>query len=300
MLEEKQESKQTAGKPGPHTPAGKTKASGNARKHGGLADRILPEEGEAARKLVRGFERTLLPQGPIEKAEVFNLVMDYVRLHRIDRFDAAQTAAARLRAMLESTEKTDARQLRSFFARPVRAEGENIENLNSAPSRPCLTLLEKLARSLRNSLGEPEWDPDTVLRIIDQAYGSQKSPGAMLVVFFCNAARVKRGELEEEHKKRGNFWPGYFEGLVDVANHKLWVLAALQAEIVQVKATAGLEEILEAQACGENATSLPPDSVLDRVMRYRAANERSIDRRLDRLLKLRELRDGAKHSNDNG
>jgi hypothetical protein len=74
---------------GPRTPAGKSKASKNALRHGVYAATVLlPDEDEGEyRRLVRRMRREFQPQSPFEAELVSRMVTTMWRLRRVPRLE---------------------------------------------------------------------------------------------------------------------------------------------------------------------------------------------------------------------
>ncbi|MFY9529801.1 MAG: hypothetical protein WBC04_09260 [Candidatus Acidiferrales bacterium] len=70
------------------------------------------------------------------------------------------------------------------------------------------------------------------------------------------------------------------------------ILAALDYEIEVQEILAGIEDKREERAMNSGKVALPPDDVLERISRYRAANRREYRRSLEALDKMRRLRGG--------
>jgi hypothetical protein len=254
---------------GPRTPRGKARSSQNAAKHWIESGRILPQEEKEAAILRQGFMEHFNPEGLVENDVIADFVFNRLIRRRIDvafTREFSKASAMKPLIQLENHEDTAIQfYLRSNLSRRT-PPGEH-----GARLRPdlCIAGLEALRDNIHKHGPRPEID----LVALGQCFGMHPTEhGALLI---SNLTEIVEGTDTRDQDEL-----------------KEWILEGLEIEIERQKYRSTVATKLEAIELASDIQE-PGTPELDKLLRYRAANNREFKDLLDSLQRIQNLRRSA-------
>jgi hypothetical protein len=278
------------GATGPHTEAGKQRASCNAIKHGVFSEvTVLP--GESAEKygsLLKELRDTLQPEVGLEELLVEKLASITWRHRRLLLAEGAEIRGSR--EFLEWDQRNQQRQEAEEFGTrdddPGYVFGFHpglIEKIgNPLILERCLELLVGLRREIEADGFDYERDDDLLRKI----YGSKSNQRSTLYESYPDCAKViEESEEEEEEERVECATPEKCKSnFLSEMDDEIRRLRAYEKKSVSIESERRKVEVLR--------RNIPEPERLDRLLRYEASLERSFDRTLNQLERIQRLRHG--------
>jgi hypothetical protein len=265
---------------GPRTKLGKQRSRYNALKHG-IFSQVLLLDGESKAKyqsLVAGLRDHYQPQGALEESLVEDLGMLKWRKRRVPKAERAEISKLQESAMLDWI--VSCLSSRDELRHKVLDIEDRIGGMLHECSNPfvladCISMLEAVREDLEHNGFDPRND-----KILGKVYGWYGD------VFFAYK------KLSREARSASS---DSTDGTNSVYEEKRTeALKLLAAEIKELR----LQHV-NLVAVGfrraeyvKEAALVPPQGVLDRLMRYEAHLNREIDRTLRQLERLQRMRQG--------
>lgn len=269
---------------GPRSQRGKRIASLNALKHGLFAKVAVIESGDGKEDRGRFEEllRTLLeywePDAGLEAMLVEKLAVDYWRLGRVYRCEIGE-----IRKRADTIRDDESIRRENEFATQLSLLCEDDNGLSM---RRSLLGVQRLSNVLRLAQRDIETEgsiSDWTTHLIRQHFGSEGEFSLRLLNMQDNALQCA-AEAGENDPKALRMSKADQQELLEQIDDELRDLKVLQNKFNR-KELLSVES--EAAAC-----SLPPMLETDRILRYRAAIQREIDRGIDQLERLQRSRKG--------
>jgi hypothetical protein len=277
---------QTLKATGPRTPAGKTKSSRNATKHG-IFSSVTLLKGESRQEysaLREGLQDALLPQGQLEELLVEKLASISWRQRRLLTAEGAEIQ--RGTDFLEwdqcRKEEEEAQDVPDSSPSEIleKIDGLICKRDNTYVLSRCIELLLELRQDIERDGINRERDE----AILDEIYGDKKRLDETLRESY--SMWVEKAEVSEEEQQR--------EVSATAEQCKEHILSEIRKEISRLKAFQKERTAVESKRTElEILRRVVPDSPhLDRLMRYEASLERSFDRTLGQLERIQRIRRG--------
>lgn len=263
---------------GPRTTQGKARSSKNAAKHWIESGRILEREEQDAAILRNGFIQDFKPQGLIEYEVIDDLVFNRLVKRRIDAAFTREFSKAFVQKTLDWMDKNEQTPVQYWMRSTTIDNRSRRAGKSSERLRPdlCISALQNLkARVATHGL-----QPDQDLAAVRCIFGDQPTEHAALII--ARLMDVAQAPTEE----------GAPAETAERDAPLKSTLEALEAEIERQKLR---EEISQRFEDCELASEIqePCAPVLDRLLRYRAANAREFKHLLSSLESIRRLRASA-------
>ena len=275
MNDQSYEAKQNGGPTGPCTAEGKARSRQNATKCGVHARHVLPGEEKEARTLLAAYKRELNPRTVIESEIIVELVINRLAKRRLRKYQRHEFEKAHAAAILEQIRKREQRKTEPLVRTIKLESGSQLADCMHPEN--CIASL----RMLRKNVEDRGPDREIDLSSIRFTYGEKLSPAAAkLVALFenTNSAQALRERGDQE------------QAIPDSPKLKEEILSTIDLEIRYQEALLQLEEKIEQLEAESGDCVLPPELVLDRILKYDAALDRQFDRLLKRLENLRRSR----------
>lgn len=268
---------------GPKTSAGKRRSSRNAIKHGLFSQNIIlaDENPKQFGELLKALRERYQPRSIDEELAVEKLAHDWWRYARFVRAERSELELARRFIDWDAARRQVAEAEKICSARLEVETGGGLMRHTTNPEilTRCLDLLDELKDGIRARGFNEEQDSP----ILENLYGTLDGNHVFTCLhdIYAGAAATAKSS-EQERQSHGYSTP---------AESKRRVLAAIGAEIAE------LERFRDAQAAVEAERSelekgcrvVPEGPALEKLLRYKAAIERAIERDLAQLAKLQEL-----------
>jgi hypothetical protein len=285
------------GPTGPRTPEGKERAKSNATKHGIFSKHAVlkGESEEEFQALLDGLRESLGPVGVLEELLVEKLTVDYWRLPRVLIAERGEIEANplpvppnfSLRSLTEHLKGSLREKVRKGLLDSVKAANLPPQPLIKDPAE--LDLVDALLRNMLAFITNHAIDSRFAAMLdqqVKEIYGTPgpADPGKAFCDLFASWAESNR--IPEEQRRAAGL-PSSSEKLASVVRE-------LNREIKlpdQRKAARDTEEA-ERQKVKVLQDSIPDSAAVERLVRYRTAIERDIDRTLNQLERLRRRRLG--------
>jgi hypothetical protein len=261
---------------GPRTRAGIARASQNSAKHKININRILPEERKEASLCWLKVQEELRIRGDLEFEILDDITLARMRTRRTDRYEAHEFEMVRLRLERDGVASRNLRYSNAMLRLADPWESADNPDRDQLPPEECIDFLADLKTSVESEGPRP----DLGLRILDWVYGKEFTPNAATLVFLYT-----RMKLAEQQCEQGNVG-----GDSHHEPNRDRILELLDLEIESQKQRIENERRFDEAEYESGAPVFPPDPILDRILRYRAANERELRRCLENLKAIRDLK----------
>ena len=267
---------------GPRTLRGKKRSSKNALKHGIFSKvAVLTSESRADyQDLLGGLQDYWQPEGKMEELLVDKLAVLFWRYKRVTQAETAE---------IDNVAEFLEQKLRTWQLKNVDtsedlaafSKGMLYHTSNSSIIERVVELLEGLRHRIKDRGLDLDQDKDLLIKI----YGSPVD-GEIRSEFFFRYA-VLALELPKDSKTNGDWVPR-------PEDSSRFALRAVDKEIKRLtQSQESCEEDEEKKLeYAAKAAVLPPEGTMERLMRYEASLERSIDRTLTQLERLQRMRAG--------
>ncbi len=275
MNDQSYEAKQNGGPTGPCTAAGKARSRQNATKSGVHAKHVLTGAGKEARTLLAAFKRELNPQTVIELDIILELVINRLAKRRLLKYQRHEFEKAHSAAILEQIRKQEQRKTESLARATKLESGSQLADCMHPEN--CIVSLRELKKTIEDRGPDREID----LSVIRLMYGDKLSPGAAQLLVLFEYTNLARGSARRIHQS---------QEIPDLPKLKEMILSTIDLEIRHQETRLPLEEKIEQQEAESDDCVLPPEPVLDRILKYDTALDRQFDRLLKRLGDLRRSR----------
>src|SRR5208282_306407 len=266
---------------GPRTPAGKRRSRYNAVKSGIFAKVVLLKGESPAEygSLLKGLREDLQPQGTLEAALVENLASLFWRRRRILKAEGAEIAKA---AELNPLDSVQALMREAW---DHSRAGESSGGMLRHSSNPFVIgeAIEMLS-IMRLRLEKCGFQKDEEPWLLRKLYGLDHDNAIPWGVFRF----YQVSSYLATNPPQGEGTPPSPDELKEQA------LAILDAEIKRLEALKERQLIIVKQRAEYEsiAASVPPQDVLERLLRYEAHLSREFDRTLSQLERLQRIRLG--------
>jgi hypothetical protein len=122
----------------------KSRSRYNASTHQIFAKRVLPHEEKLAASFYSAYQRDLQSEGTLEQQLIGDLVMNRLRKHRIDQYEAHQFTMARIRFDKEREDRLDRREARGTLLVAVPRQMRGVGEHDRMPPGHCISMLRVL------------------------------------------------------------------------------------------------------------------------------------------------------------
>jgi hypothetical protein len=259
---------------GPRTARGKARSSKNAAKHWIESGRILEQEEREAAILRDGFIADFHPNGSIECEIIDDLVFNRLVKRRIDSAFTREFSKANAEKQLSIFDKYD-NAVSSYWQRAMGNKRRGIKQ-ERLPPELCIAGLV----SLKDDIVKQGVEPAKVLIHVQSIFGDEPTENAAII---CgNLVELASAPPSTEPGDSGSPYPDLLQSTID----------AFDAEIARQKLR---RQLVEQALDSECATEIqePLASVLETLLRYRAANIREFRHLLSSFESIRRLRSDA-------
>ena len=267
------------GPPGPRTMRGKGKVRYNAMKHGIFSEAILIR-GESRAKyqeLVSGLMEYFQAEGAMEEILVGKLCANLWRQRRLYRAECAEIVGAS-----ESVEE-DALQ-KQLFELEERKRNSMGGMLYRCRNPLVIGHAVNLLKQWRELFEERGFDSEFDLRILERIYGAPslgENPEDLMrtYMFYETSFYTKGGEEPPQFSPRQA--EAKMRDCID------WEINRLEGLMRMIEETENRKNRWRTKSA-----VVPPQHVMDRLLRYDASLDRSFDRTLNQLERLQRIRLG--------
>ncbi len=270
---------------GPRTQQGKQKSSRNATKHGVFSKVIILETESKARyeELLAGLRETLQPKGALEELLVEKLATTVWRLRRLLLAESAEIR--KNTEFVESDQRDQEREAAErFWSMSGLLCGRGL--IGNTHNRHVLEYCLQWLANLRKGIEDVGFRPDRDALILRRLYGDRdlRRLGTDLYDVYETFLQVAKTPKEErEHKV-------YFP---PEACRQI-VMEKIDKEIRRIKRDQKARASIETARTQLEIVcrNVPDGPGLDRLLRYEASLERTLDRTLSQLERLQRMRRG--------
>lgn len=267
---------------GPRTLRGKKKSSRNAVKDGIFSAVLLRRESRVEYEaLVRGLHDHFRPEGTLEESLVEKLAMLLWRHRRLLQAEAAEIAK------VSEFVLGDRLIERAFKAVETEEDSGFVKGMLHQCTNPdVFEMVITHLKDLRGSIEENGFDFEGDSKVLRKIYGPLSSDSLRgnlflrytLIAYAC-------GRLAEDASEG----PKYSE-----AEGRQRAIKRIDEEIKSLEELREVCEETETKRDSYEATAalVPPEGILDRLLRYEASLDRAFDRTLTQLERLQRMRLG--------
>jgi hypothetical protein len=258
--------KSRTGPTGPRTAAGKAKSSQNATKHRLFTVRLSNEEDETMATLADQINCEFKLRGALECEIGYELTRNRLETQRINRSSDQEFQKAEILAEV-NLEQFDERHTPLFRCASPTAQSQENYRSRLRPKYCVLFLMD-----LKKRIEKRGPCPDEDLGFLYFIYGHElTSPGEAIVRYYT--VTKSNGAVEPAH-----------------APDQTLIVKAVEREIEAQNVRAQLEDVENQLESVPGLLSLPIESVMDRIQKYRTANARAFGRLLGNLETVRRLK----------
>jgi hypothetical protein len=271
---------------GPRTPAGKERSKHNARKHG-IFSKVAVLDNESQPEfdsLLSGLQDDLNPEATLEQILVEKLATLVWRYRRLMVAEAAEIQKGAAFLEWDERERQEKEVQETSQDDPLDFGGDEVGLTRNLANRIIFEKCLDLLNELKDEFERNGFDSESNETILAKLYGSS----GQCVETLSDSYQIWKGtaECSDEERKQN--------GYASVEQCKSHFLLVLQEEIRRLnrykKAKASIEaERMRLESLRHNVPDAPQ---LDRLLRYEASLERSIDRTLTQLERLQRMRLG--------
>jgi hypothetical protein len=265
---------------GPRTPTGKARSAQNATKHRIFTQELSSEERQEFATLRKGIQEELRLSGPVELEVGEGIARNRLQGLRIDEWAEHQFDLAEIQGRIDQDDRRDQYFIQRHL--PNEAPSETAERPARRHTHPqiCVMLLELLQADVKDRGPNPEED----IGLVTGIYGGHLTETASYVIFIYRMLQAAR-EIRRT------------TGAADIdpqtSGHQAWILKAIEIAILEQRCRMTLEKDKVDCDFGPDVPALPPDDIVDKIARYRTANDRELIRKLKILSMLRTLKSGS-------
>ncbi len=270
---------------GPRTQQGKQKSSRNATKHGVFSKVIILETESKARyeELLAGLRETLQPEGALEELLVEKLATTVWRHRRLLLAESAE-----IRKNTEFVESDQRDQEREAAERLWSMSGLLCGRglIGNTHNRHVVEYCLEWLANLRKGIEDVGFRPDRDALILRKLYGDRDLSRLGTDLYDSYETCLQMAETPEEERER----KGYFSP--EACRHI--VMERIDKEIRRIKRDQKARASIETARTQLEIVcrNVPDGPGLDRLLRYEASLERTLDRTLSQLERLQRMRLG--------
>lgn len=271
---------------GPRTPAGKGRSKHNALKHG-IFSKVTLLDNESRPELdslLSGLRDDLKPERMLEEILVEKLATLLWRYRRLMIAEAAEIQKGAAFLEWEEKEQQEKETQETSFINPMDFTVEKIGLVRRMANPRILERCLDLLKELKDTFERDGFDSKSNEEILTKLYGN----GEHLTETLSDTYEIwsSTAERSEQERKENEY--------ASVEQCKSNFLEPLKGEIAYLKQYKKARASMESQRMLlESLRQNVPDAPqLDRLLRYEASLERSIDRTLIQLERLQRMRLG--------
>ena len=267
---------------GPRTRQGKQKSSRNATKHGIFSKVIILDSESKAEyeELLAGLRETLQPEGALEELLVEKLATTVWR-HR--RLLLAESAEIRKNTeFVESDQRDQEREAAErFWSMSGLLCGRGL--IGNTHNRHVLEYCLQWLANLRKGIEDVGFRPDQDALILRRLYGDRNLSRLGTDLYDAYETWLQVAKIPEEERGR--------KGYPSPAECRQIVIEKIDKEIRRIKRDQKARASIETARTQLEIVcrNVPDGPGLDRLLRYEAGLERTLDRTLSQLERLQRM-----------
>ncbi len=270
---------------GPRTQQGKQKSSRNATKHGLFSKVIILETESKARyeELLAGLRETLKPEGALEELLVEKLATTAWRQRRLLLAESAEIR--KNTEFVESDQRDEEREAAErLWSMSGLLCGRGL--IGNTHNRHVVEYCLEWLANLRKGIEDVGFRPDRDALILRKLYGDRDLRRLGTDLYDSYETCLQMAETPEEERER----KGYFSP--EACRHI--VMERIDKEIRRIKRDQKARASIETARTQLEIVcrNVPDGPGLDRLLRYEASLERTLDRTLSQLERLQRMRRG--------
>jgi hypothetical protein len=237
------------------------RASRNAAKHRIFSKTLIPDEGTRAKRMGVGYMQYFGLQGAPEIEIGADIVQNRLEKQRIDKYALAELTRAPLRYQMEKLSALSNEQT------------QDVSSPRRVPSWSVMLSLQIWQRLVE--MRGPRLDEDA--KFIDAVYSGREEQKE-IILFIYKKMALPQQEGGEKSAKLGR------------EEYQAHILKLIESEIKRLELLMETDNDFDRAEFDFTTVALPPDDTLERIARYRTANQREFRRILEDLEMVRQLR----------